>query len=198
MMLNAEFIDRIAALAQGATAIKVCEVDGVEDKVLVQSGGAPAEWIDKPPGHECPDVTAFDDFVSKAHAMGSETGEVYFNQHALVGLADAKVRRDYVTMDLLLTDQARTLQSLRDAPRRFSHPREAVRFLRFDLPGAVPEATRRALSKVSFKKAASGEASAWHGTEHLGRSVTAMMDAVEAVGARIRKQIGIPTYHGCP
>lgn len=175
-----ELLHEVVGLADRARALQSTRITGIDDKVLVQSGDYDAQWVDLPSPRVETKLVSFDSFVA---AIGTTPGAVvHYDENGLHGFLSSVARRDHVTLALQRTSQALTILELEKRSRTFKSPKEAVRFLRFELPSAIPEGVRRAFSAMKFSQTGIDEVTVAHGREMLGRSVQAQLGADDSPG----------------
>lgn len=185
----AEFVNRIAVLARESAQVDV--VDARDPRTLLLRHGGQLVERDVPPALVQMRVDALPSLV-KICAQ-NDAGEVYVHPHQVVVLFDSKDRREQCSMLLVPTKRWTLVQQL-ERQAMVLTPAEAVRFLRFEMPGsgAAMEALVQALRRVDFARTSTGAARVEHGRETLGRSVEATVQGVETIPETV--EIAVPVW----
>lgn len=167
-------------LGQGAERdrARVVRIPGVHRRVWMDTNdGGPSE-IDIDPPLRSDTVATVSDIVEVIESAGNP--EVWVGNGSTVVLLDRKDRRERVTCLHPESDRFRTLRGLDSVTREFT-PAEAIRFLRFELPGDHAAPLIDTLRTVDFTRKSDGRATTEHGRESLGRKVEAQVQGQSAI-----------------
>ena len=110
--------------------------------------------------------------------------DVFVNRGGFLAYLDGEKRVDVLRLEMRHSDRWDTLTGLTTA-RAFT-PRDAVRFLRFELPDTGTQEIVKALARVDFSRSSTGRNAVEHGKESLGRSVEAAVQQADAVPESFR------------
>jgi hypothetical protein len=169
MSLHADTLGKIQTMAVEAAGVKILEIPGDPDHVLVASGGTFSERP-VPAAHRSHTVRSLDDF-SRACERWGEQGTIWHSDTRITLVTDDLARRDGVLFLLQFSEQFERLRKLRTDPRL--NQAGIIRLLRHDLAGAVPGDLVPLFRKLDFKRRSDGTTNLQHGRESLGRSVEA-------------------------
>lgn len=176
----AEFVSKIATLAQSAKAVEIAKDPQFPDEVLVRSGDA-FEWKKAPAPKRAHHIHSLADFMAAARdKVIAPTPEVYHDHKSIVLVLDRAGRREIVQLALLETDRFKTLRGLQAAEKTLS-VRDAVRLIRFELHGVGADVLVAALGRLDFNRTGIEVAGAKHGRETLGRSVESAVQQADQV-----------------
>lgn len=110
--------------------------------------------------------------------------EVFFDKDELVAYLHGEERWHVLRSEMPMSQRWLTLTKL-NTPQAFT-PRDAVRFLRFELPDTGTQEIVKALARVDFSRSSTGRNAVEHGKESLGRSVEAAVQQADAVPESFR------------
>jgi len=170
----AEFFDRLRALSVEANGLSVKTISELPESVFVREG-ASHRVISVPPTrrhHTVNNVLGLTNAVLSM-AKDGETTQLFHDVTRVVAHLDMHDRRDTMGLPLCMSAAYNALCTLAEG-RRFS-PKDAVNFLRFELPetGADVDALAAVLQNVKHQTRIDGGAIVQHGRESMGRSVEA-------------------------
>jgi hypothetical protein len=184
----AELVERLVKLGQAVDAPKVVTVDALR-KIIIQGKDGEHKMHDIPPKDRAHDINSYDDIGRIIDVMGDEDSEVWVDDGVLCIVLDGEVRRDRVEVTLGKSALFDTLANMESDPLRLS-PREAVKFMRFDMAGEFPH-LEQAFGRVNFKRKSDGSVVTEHGNESMGKAVEAVVQNIENIPPTFTAEIPI-------
>lgn len=176
-----EAIEKLEELYGEASGFRVLNLD--ERRMLVARGDEIRE-IEQSPPLRSPGLSSVSSLVAMAERC--ERPAVYFSHTRAELVLDREDRRELAVLDFETTQRWAAVWGLRNG-LSFT-PRDAVKFLRFDLHSVAP-ALLAGLRKVDFKRASEGRSQVEHGRESLGRSVEAAVQNIEAIPEEVEVEV---------
>lgn len=178
----AEFVQAILGISDKSRRASVVTVPGVHRYAWLDVNDGNPEKIDLEPALVADEVLGIEDVVDVVRP--SVDPAVWVSHKAVTVLPDRKDRRDRVTCPLRRGDIFKLLESMANPSHLFAlSPAEAIRFLRFDLPGDHAQSLIDALREVDFQRKSDGRHVTEHGRESLGRAVEAKVQGQKDVPA---------------
>lgn len=174
-MLKA-FVDAIAGLAVSASQPKIIKDAGDPRKLLVCHNGTEREVDVAPPLHAST-VDTFDALQEAVERFGGAAASIWHDRGRVVALLNDDDRRETVRLELVVSDQFKSLQKL---PATFDQ-RSLVLFLKRNLAGAVDASLIAIFRQIDFSKHEEGGATVKHGDESLGRSIHAAIANAQVI-----------------
>jgi len=171
---------KLECLVRSAAGAKMLELDARTDLVVLPDGSSSERSRPAPLRYtqleSLPDLC-----LMAADELIAESPEVYFAESGVTLVLDRSDLRETVLCPLVTSEKWDSLLELVNG--KSMTPAEAVRFMRFDLPGTGAEAAAvlTALRNVDFKRTGEGRTVVQHGRESLGRSVEAVVQNIEAI-----------------
>lgn len=181
-MLEA-FVTKIQSLAESAFGMDSQRIPGFPEKVIVRQG-KDFTIMDIPPGRRASEVYGLEDLLTVAGDTElCVNPEVYYGAQLITVLLDREDRRDRITMPLTPSQRMVSLQRMADPSHQSQSytPAQVVKWLRFDMAGAVPASTVAAFRRLNFIRSSDGGSTIEHGRESLGRSVEAAVQQADDI-----------------
>lgn len=190
----AEFVEKLVGLGRKSASVQIVEVPGDPRKVLVAHNG---EFKDR--DVPCPlldaRVESFADFVAFVNDRALCSAPiVYFDKGGFVAVRNEQDRREFLRLSFAWSRRWLALVRVADGVK-FT-PKDAIRFLRFELGGIAAEPVVAALRKVDFKRAEGAVSSVKRGQEAFGRQVEMSVQQADDVPAQFRVQVAPVTNDG--
>jgi hypothetical protein len=180
-----EALDKLQDTAVKAAGVEIKEIPGDERTVLVCSEGKPQERP-VPPPLRYHSVLGLNDIVDAAGKWGADKGVLWHNERDIILVVNDEDRREYVSMDLRMTEHFRTLAKLETTGKSIDQ-RAMVNLLRHDLLGVLPETLLPIVRKLKVATGAGTESELQpgreRGTDEFKRELAGAADLPEVVNA---------------
>lgn len=185
----AELIQKIVELADGARCSSFHTHDKLPHQVFLEDTDGKIEEFDVPPPPRRHELQGFNDILLVVKDEMSSKPEIFVDKQGLTVHLNRDLRREFVALSLVTTDQFDTLCRLR--PPKALEPRQAIKMLRYELHGAETENIVQALSRVDFTRTSTGRSVTEHGKESLGRSVEDAVQQADTIPDRFTVHVPI-------
>lgn len=191
----ANFIRTIVELGRESQGARFFNDEKLPGKVFLQHGDAVTPY-EVPPRERGGEISTLPSFISACLDDAiMKKPEIYVAEDAVVALINRDDRKERVTCPLNESDRWRTVCFL-SAGKSFS-PRDAVKFLRFDLAGSDTEAVVQAVSRIDFARKSDGRSDVGHGKETLGKSVEMAVQQASDIPEEFNIRVPVFTTPGC-
>lgn len=176
----AEFVDRIGDQERRANLIQFQTHPHLPGKVFVGTDTG-VQAHDVPPVPRAGFFHTIDDVVRCAQDLVmAPDPEVFVSNEAVVVVLNRQNRHERMTVPLYYTERWTRLAGLANT-RESLTTAQAIRMLRFELPGTGTERVIQALRRIDFSRTGSGHATVEHGKETLGSAVEAAVQQADNI-----------------
>jgi hypothetical protein len=181
----AEFVQAISTQALAGQRVTFHENGRLPHLVYVQKPTGEVEAVPVPPDDRNHTLYGIDDLAAALNDKAiAPRPEVYINGRGgdLTAYLDRDERRQSVTVPLAWSKRFTRCVELETKAVSMS-PRDAVKFLRYELHGAPNLETHviQPLSRLDFNRTSAGKSHVEHGRESLGKSVELSVQQAENV-----------------
>lgn len=175
----AEFVNRLVFLANRAQQPEVITSEALPELALVREGDRFTQ-LPIPPKRRSMTLVGLDDLIAAVKdPVLARAPEIHHGSGKVVVLFDRADRRDRATIELRESERFTAVRQMHGRGLAMK-PRDAVKFLRFDLPRTASTVVQ-ALARIDFTRKSSGASTTAHGKETLGRSVEAAVQQADQV-----------------
>lgn len=189
----AEAIAKLVGLGQDAQRVEFHTHPNLPNRVFVRNGDELVEHLEPVP-RRMPKLEGMQDLVSYLESSAALAPEIYLHHGKVEAFLDREDRRSVATVELLESERFRIVTALESG--RSMTPKEAVRFLRLELPDTGTAGVVQALSRIDFTRSSSGRSDVAHGKESLGRAVEASVQQAADVPERFAVRVPVWTSPG--
>ncbi|GJM43460.1 MAG: hypothetical protein DHS20C21_03020 [Gemmatimonadota bacterium] len=191
----AEFFDRIVGLGSRASEATVIR-DSALPRTLIISKGERIEFRRADTPLRIVTLDSFEDVLALVENEDlAPNPEVYFSESSIWVVLNSEDMRECAILDLRESRRFQTIRALESEPRSFT-PKEAVKFIRYELHGVNADSIVAALGRVDFTRRSEGRNHVEHGKESLGRSVEAQVQQADKVPDTFEVTVPVFTNSG--
>jgi hypothetical protein len=183
----ADFVKELVGLGRRAQAVQVVPVPGDPRTLIVAHEGAMKERAVPAPLLDARVETHGDLVAFVTDAALCSAPIVYFDGCGCVVVRNQNDRREFLR--LVFAPSMRWLAVVKLGQGVRLAPRDAIRFLRFELGGVGAEATVAALRKIDFKRAEGAGSQIKRGAESYGRQVELAVQGADSVPESFRVKV---------